>query len=299
MVGRSRPPEPVELGQRDLDHRLGLGPRDQHAAVDHEVERPEPPSPEHVLQRLAGAPSRHHVVEVRHARARTAWSSSTRTSSPATAPAASLDDAAGLALGRLDAGGPEPLDRLVQQLAPADRAVRALGHGQDPIVGEPARPFVGHERVAHLVELAGEHPVEVVDGEPDPVVGDPVLLEVVGADLLAAAAAADLGLALAGRLGRLPQSCSSVQQPGAQDLHRLRPVLDLALLVLHRHDQPGRQVGDAHRRVGRVDRLTARARRPVHVDLQVVRVDVRRRPRRPRAARRRWRTRCGSGPGTR
>ena len=37
---------------------------------------------------------------------------------------------------------------------------------------------------------------------------------------------------------------------------------------------PGGQVGDAHRRVGRVDRLAARARRPVHVDLEVLVVDV-------------------------
>ena len=34
-----------------------------------------------------------------------------------------------------------------------------------------------------LFEFSGEYPVEVVEGETDPVVGDPVLLEVVGADL--------------------------------------------------------------------------------------------------------------------
>ena len=60
--------------------------------------------------------------------------------------------------------------------------------------------------------------------------------------------------------------CSAAREPGAEHHHRARPVLELAALVLHRDDQPAGQVGDAHRRVGRVDVLPARARRAVDVD---------------------------------
>ena len=64
------------------------------------------------------------------------------------------------------------------------------------------------------------------------------------------------------------------EQPGAQHAHPRLAVLQLALLVLHRHHDAGRHVGDAHRGVGRVDRLAAGAGRAEHVDLEVVRVDL-------------------------
>ena len=47
--------------------------------------------------------------------------------------------------------------------------------------GELARPLVEQQRVDDEVEVAGEHVGQTVDREPDPVVRDPVLLEVVGA----------------------------------------------------------------------------------------------------------------------
>ena len=110
-----------------------------------------------------------------------------------------------------------------------------------------------------VVEVAGQHVGEPVDREADAVVGDPVLLEVVGADLLAAAATADLRAALGRRLGvALP--LGQLEQPGAQHLHRPIAVLQLAALVLHRDHDAGRDVRDAHRRVGGVDALPARLR---------------------------------------
>src|SRR5207302_7573234 len=105
------------------------------------------------------------------------------------------------------------------------------------------------------------------------VVGEAVLGEVVGADLLGALAGADLGAARGGLLGLLPLALQLVE-PRAQDAHRLVLVLELRLLVLHRDDDAGRDVRDAHRGIGRVHRLPARAGRAVDVDLQVVRVDV-------------------------
>jgi hypothetical protein len=43
---------------------LRLGPRDQHPAVHHQVEVPETPTAEHVLQRLTGGVASEHRVEV-------------------------------------------------------------------------------------------------------------------------------------------------------------------------------------------------------------------------------------------
>ncbi len=51
--------------ERALHHLLGLGPRDEHPAVDPQVELAKRPRPEHVLQRLAGGTPRHHQLEVR------------------------------------------------------------------------------------------------------------------------------------------------------------------------------------------------------------------------------------------
>src|SRR3954453_9454816 len=60
------------------------------------------------------------------------------------------------------------------------------------IAGELAGALVGCERVDDVIEIAGQHFLQSVDGEPDAVVGDAVLFVVVGADLLAATAATDL-----------------------------------------------------------------------------------------------------------
>ena len=59
-------------------------------------------------------------------------------------------------------------------------------------VGELTGALVVQQRVDDEVEIAGEHVGQPVDREADPVIGDPVLFEVVGADLLAPAATADL-----------------------------------------------------------------------------------------------------------
>jgi hypothetical protein len=49
---------------RDAGDEFGLGPRDQYAAVDREIEVAETPSPEHVLQGFAGAVPGDHRIEV-------------------------------------------------------------------------------------------------------------------------------------------------------------------------------------------------------------------------------------------
>ena len=118
----------------------------------------------------------------------------------------------------------------------------------------------GRERVDHRVQVTVDHLVQVVRLVADPVVGDPVLREVVGADPLRPVDGADLGLAL-GRGLRVRLRLGRGEQPRAQHAQRLLLVLELALLVLAGDHDAGRQVGDPHRRVGRVDRLAARAAR--------------------------------------
>src|SRR5581483_11199472 len=139
-------------------------------------------------------------------------------------------------------------------------------------VAEPPRLLVVHERVGDLVELTGEDPVELVQRQVDAVIGDAVVLVVVRADLFAPTATADLTAPRLRRL-RLLTVLLELQQSGTQHLQRLRPVLDLALLVLHGDDEARRLVRDAHCGVGRVHRLPTRTGRAVHVDLQVALVD--------------------------
>src|SRR5829696_3113429 len=55
--------------------------------------------------------------------------------------------------------------------------------------GQLPRPLVGDERIDDVVQVACQHVGEPVDGEADAVVGDAVLLVVVGANLLAASSA--------------------------------------------------------------------------------------------------------------
>src|SRR5437879_4580361 len=106
--------------------------------------------------------------------------------------------------------------------------------GELPTVGQPASLLVLHQRVADLVELTGEHAVELVQGEAgDAMVGDAVLLEVVRADLLRAPAATDLALASYGQLRALAV-LFELEQPAAQHDERLGAVLYLTLPAPHR-----------------------------------------------------------------
>ena len=96
--------------------------------------------------------------------------------------------------------------------------------------------------------------------------------ERVRADL---AAERDVALVAAERLHLLaPFLALPLGEPGREDLHRLGPVLQLRTFVLARHDDAGRQVRDAHRRVGDVHVLAARARRAVGVDAEVAGIDL-------------------------
>ena len=88
----------------------------------------------------------------------------------------------------------------------------------------------------------------------------------VGAHLVAPRAAA---VALEGvQLGALFQALA-FQELGLKHAHRRHLVLQLRLLVLAGDDDTGRDVGESNRRVGGVDRLTARAAGSVDVDAHI------------------------------
>ena len=104
-------------------------------------------------------------------------------------------------------------------------------------------------------------------------VGEAVLREVVGADLLAAVAGADLLLAVFG-LELVDALGFDLVEAGAEDAHSLFAILDLRFFVLAADDGVGRQMGDAHGGVGRVDRLAAGAGGAEGVDAEVLGFDL-------------------------
>ena len=104
-------------------------------------------------------------------------------------------------------------------------------------------------------------------------VGDPVVAKVVGPDLFRSLAGADLAPAIL-RDRFLLLALLHLVEPGAQHLHRLCAILDLRLLVLLRHHDAARKVGDADGGVGGVDALAARAARAEGVDPQILVVDL-------------------------
>ena len=63
-------------------------------------------------------------------------------------------------------------------------------------------------------------------------------------------------------------------EAGAQHALGLGAILDLRFFVLAGDDQAGRQVRDAHRRIGRVHRLSAGARGAERIDAHVLRLDL-------------------------
>src|SRR5258708_5415872 len=110
--------------------------------------------------------------------------------------------------------------------------------------------FVGRECLDHIVELPFEHAIERVQGDRDAMIGEPVLLVVVGADLLGTPATLHLVTPCRTHLGVLT-ILFRLQQTRAQDAHRFVLVLKLTLLVLARHDETRRLVRDPNRGIGR------------------------------------------------
>src|SRR3972149_7866279 len=92
-------------------------------------------------------------------------------------------------------------------------------------------------------------------GQADTVISDPALGEVVGTDLLRTVARPHLATALGRRL-RVLLCLGDIVKTGAQYAERSLLVLQLRLLVLARHHQPGGDMREPDGRVGGIDRLT-------------------------------------------
>ena len=133
---------------------------------------------------------------------------------------------------------------------------------------------LGYDQVIDAVlNIAVHEGRKVVDRVVDAVVGDTPLRVVVGADLGRAVARRDHRLTLRGDLVEVLRVLE-VEDARAELLERLVEVLELRLLVLALHDDTGRNVREANRRIGCVDRLTTRARCAEDILANVVHRDL-------------------------
>src|SRR6202008_3691307 len=123
------------------------------------------------------------------------------------------------------------------------------------------------------LDLSIHHRFQLVDSEADAVIRQAVLREVVGADFFAAVSRAHHGLALFGK-GLLLLFHFDFVEARAQHAHAFFAILDLRLFVLAADDGIRRDMRDAHRRVRRVHRLAARARRAEGIDTKVFGFDL-------------------------
>ena len=104
-------------------------------------------------------------------------------------------------------------------------------------------------------------------------VGDSVLREIVGSDALGPVHRANLTLPHDGCRG-IDLLLLAGEHTGTQHPHPCLTVLQLRLLVLHRHDDSGGEVGDAHGGVGRIHRLAPGATRAIDIDFEIILADL-------------------------
>src|SRR5437773_1858941 len=133
--------------------------------------------------------------------------------------------------------------------------------------GEAIGLILLRERFDEIVDVAVHAPIQVREVVPEAPVSETILWEVVRPHLLRALAAPDLGVAR-GRLACRALLRGAREQPGAQDRHRLRLVLELAALVLAGDDLARGHVGDPHGRGGGVHALAG-----THLDDDVLLVE--------------------------
>src|SRR6185437_947308 len=128
------------------------------------------------------------------------------------------------------------------------------------------------ERVHQLVELSVQGARQLVRGEADAMIRHAILRKIVRTDLGRSVAGANLRLPHA-RASGLDVGQPRIEDARAQHLHSLQLVLQLRLLILLAHDDPGGDVRDAHRGVRGVHALAAGPRRTKDVDAQILLLD--------------------------
>ena len=147
-VARRPPPWRVELTEGDLDDDLRLGSHDERAAVLHKVEATEAPVADDLLQRLTGEAAFGEDAR----REEDAWSELLFGAARAAPEDARRSPPRGRSAPR-GARGARPRAR---------RAAQRRSMPAEELFGT----LVGSERLDELVELAGEHPVELVKEAP-------------------------------------------------------------------------------------------------------------------------------------
>ena len=125
----------------------------------------------------------------------------------------------------------------------------------------------------HRLQVTIQHSIQVVRLVAGTVIRNAVLREVVSTDTLRTVHGTHLRSTVC-RVLSVNLLLLVSQQARTQNAHRSFTVLQLRLLILHRHHNTGRKVSNTHRRVSGIHRLTAGARRTVHVNLQVVLVNL-------------------------
>src|SRR5215475_8972262 len=157
--------------------------------------------------------------------------------------------------------------------APSRAARSCLGLGAGRLGLELFGLEVGPAGDDDVLDVARHPGGEVVPGHPDAVVGQPVLREVVGADLLAPVAGAHLAAA-----ERVPLAGDALLlelvELRPEHAHRHVVVLGLALLLLALHDDAGGLVDEPDRRVGGVDALAAGPGGAHHLSLDIGLLDL-------------------------
>src|SRR5581483_1460810 len=123
------------------------------------------------------------------------------------------------------------------------------------------------------LDLAIHHCVELMNGKPDAMISEPVLWEVVSANLLAAIARFHHRATLLRERLLLLLHLNFVQA-SSQHTHAFFAILDLRLLVLAADYSICRNMGNAHGRVSRIHRLPTGAGRTERVDPQIFRFNL-------------------------
>ena len=209
-IARAIAPEPVPTsstlaGRRssaDLDQQLGLRAGDQHPAVDRQLDPAKALAAEDVGDRLAPQPPPHHLREAGGPDRRRSRRRGRRRAAPDPGPLASArsSSASRRGLGTPAAPSASAAAASASPTLPTVIAGATRGQAAEAAASSRCRFSSAASASVNSLELAAQHAVEVVRGVLDPVVGDPALGKVVGADLLGALAAAHLSFALGGDL---------------------------------------------------------------------------------------------------
>src|SRR5260370_11263931 len=119
---------------------------------------------------------------------------------------------------------------------------------------------MSYQSIEQGIDLAFHEKIELMQGIADPMIADPVFLEVISTNLLGPVATPDHRSPFAG-YSLVLFGLLHFEEPRPQNPHSLFAVLDLRFLVLHRDNRCSGNVGEAHGRVRGVYRLPARTRR--------------------------------------